>query len=93
MIGPIRPHPHGLCSSGFSQIRVSQIRVKYTMPKTAAVLNSPRFSDEVNASLQWCAQASISGVPCFRLGDGEVIQGAQPVSVFQMLLESCADSR
>lgn len=51
-------------------------------------LESGRFVEEVNDSLQWCAQAGISGVPFFRLGNGEVIQGAQPVPVFQMLLES-----
>jgi predicted DsbA family dithiol-disulfide isomerase len=56
--------------------------------ETADVLNSPRFVDEVNDSLQWCAQAGISGVPFFRLDNSEVIQGAQPVPIFQMLLES-----
>lgn len=58
--------------------------------EVARVLNSNRYCDEVNASLQWCAQAGISGVPFFRLDNGEVIQGAQPVPIFQMLLESAA---
>jgi predicted DsbA family dithiol-disulfide isomerase len=58
--------------------------------ETRAVLNSPRFVDEVNESLQWCAQAGISGVPFFRLDNGEVIQGAQPVPIFRMALESAA---
>jgi predicted DsbA family dithiol-disulfide isomerase len=57
---------------------------------TALVLGSTRFADEVNDSLQWCLQAGISGVPFFRLDNGEIIQGAQPVEVFQMLLESAA---
>ncbi len=56
-----------------------------------AVLNSPRYVDEVNDSLQWCMQAGISGVPLFRLDNGEVIQGAQPVPVFRMVLESARD--
>ena len=54
----------------------------------AAMLASDRFAAEVNESLQWCAQAGIAGVPFFRLGNGEVIHGAQPVPVFQMILES-----
>ena len=58
--------------------------------QSAGVLDSSRFAEAVNKSLQWCAQAGISGVPFFRLGNGEVIQGAQPVPIFQMLLESAA---
>ena len=54
------------------------------------MLGSNRYCDAVNDSLQWCAQAGISGVPFFRLEDGEVIHGAQPVPVFQMLLESAS---
>jgi predicted DsbA family dithiol-disulfide isomerase len=57
---------------------------------TADILSSPRYCDEVNASLQWCLQAGITGVPYFRLADGEVVQGAQPTAIFQMALESAA---
>jgi predicted DsbA family dithiol-disulfide isomerase len=54
--------------------------------ETSAVLNSPRYVEEVNESLQWCQQSGISGVPFFRLDNGEVIQGAQPTAVFEMYL-------
>ncbi len=54
--------------------------------KVRAVLESPRYREEVHESLQYCMNAGISGVPFFRLEDGEIIQGAQPVAVFKMLL-------
>ncbi len=51
-----------------------------------AMLPSPDYREEVHEGLQWCLNAGISGVPFFRLEDGEIIQGAQPVEIFRMLL-------
>ena len=56
----------------------------------ATCLAGNDFEEEVNESLQWCLQAGITGVHLFRLADGEVIQGAQPVPLFRMLLEQAA---
>ena len=54
----------------------------------AQALASGAYTAEVDASLSWCQQAGITGVPFIRLGNGEVIHGAQPVAVMQMVLES-----
>lgn len=50
------------------------------------MLSSEAYREEVHEGLQWCLNAGISGVPFFRLEDGEIIQGAQPVEMFRMLL-------
>jgi predicted DsbA family dithiol-disulfide isomerase len=55
------------------------------------VLASDAYADIVRASVAECAAAGIQGVPLFRLENGEVIQGAQPVPVFQMLLTSARE--
>lgn len=55
------------------------------------MLASDAFADAVRASVEQCAAAGIQGVPLFRLENGEVIQGAQPVPVFQMLLASARE--
>ncbi|WP_279246659.1 DsbA family oxidoreductase [Candidatus Litorirhabdus singularis] len=55
------------------------------------MLASGAYTDEVRTSVDECAAAGIQGVPLFRLENGEVIQGAQPVPVFQMLLQSARE--
>ncbi len=50
------------------------------------MLTSNAYRDEVHEGLEYCLNAGIRGVPLFRLEDGEIIQGAQPVAVFRMIL-------
>jgi predicted DsbA family dithiol-disulfide isomerase len=84
-----------MMSAGFEQGRdlgdinvLAEIAVEVGLDAdaTLAMLKSPAYREEVHEGLQWCLNAGITGVPFFRLEDGEVIQGAQPMEIFRMLL-------
>jgi predicted DsbA family dithiol-disulfide isomerase len=54
-------------------------------------LTEGSYTAEVDASLMWCQQSGITGVPFIRMGNGEVVHGAQPVAVMQMVVQSALE--